>query len=115
MRQGGNLYYFVADHLGSTSVTLCDNTSGCYGVANGGKLGEAKYVLANAKMCHLGPLANARNDCTLSQCLKSSTCVFGNQSGSTGISSSSADTAGENRTMARARWAMDGSEKKRCI
>jgi RHS repeat-associated protein len=34
MRKGGNLYYFVTDHLGSTSVTLD---------ASGNKIGEMRY------------------------------------------------------------------------
>ena len=36
MRQGDNVYYFVTDHLGSTSLTLD---------ANGNKIGEMKYYV----------------------------------------------------------------------
>jgi len=37
------LYYLLGDHLGSTAITACGNTSGCGAVALGGLVAELRY------------------------------------------------------------------------
>ncbi|HSJ58065.1 MAG TPA: hypothetical protein VLC95_12845, partial [Anaerolineae bacterium] len=40
---GDVVYYLLSDHLGTTSLVLCGNVSGCDGMPNGGRVAESRH------------------------------------------------------------------------